>query len=194
MSAPGRTGRAPPNRCSGSDPNRSSNGLPTMHGFREYTVAGGLMSYGPNFPDLFRRAAEYVDHCKGAWPRSATDATRACRRGHRVKRREFITLLGGAAAWPLTLGPARAFPVPRIMVWRNRPRHATLPSRKARSRPNALWGSHSRQLASLFDLRTATTLWRSWSLKRSSSLRKPGSAIPTFCVSAFCPSWASQGS
>jgi putative ABC transport system substrate-binding protein len=35
--------------------------LPTMHGFREYIVAGGLMSYGPNFPSLFRRAAEYVD-------------------------------------------------------------------------------------------------------------------------------------
>ena len=35
--------------------------LPTMHGFREFVEAGGLMSYGPNFPDLFRRAAEYVD-------------------------------------------------------------------------------------------------------------------------------------
>ena len=35
--------------------------LPTMSGFREYVEAGGLMSYGPNFPDLFRRAAEYVD-------------------------------------------------------------------------------------------------------------------------------------
>jgi putative ABC transport system substrate-binding protein len=35
--------------------------LPTMHGFRELTEAGGLMSYGPNFPSLFRRAAEYVD-------------------------------------------------------------------------------------------------------------------------------------
>ena len=35
--------------------------LPTMHGFREYVEAGGLMSYGPNFPDLFRRAADYVD-------------------------------------------------------------------------------------------------------------------------------------
>ena len=32
-----------------------------MHGFREFVEAGGLMSYGPNFPDLFRRAAEYVD-------------------------------------------------------------------------------------------------------------------------------------
>ena len=35
--------------------------LPTMHGFREFVEAGGLISYGPNFPDLFRRAADYVD-------------------------------------------------------------------------------------------------------------------------------------
>jgi putative ABC transport system substrate-binding protein len=35
--------------------------LPTLHGFREHVEAGGLMSYGPNFPDLFRRAAEYAD-------------------------------------------------------------------------------------------------------------------------------------
>jgi putative ABC transport system substrate-binding protein len=35
--------------------------LPTMHGFREQVEAGGLMSYGANFQDLFRRAAEYVD-------------------------------------------------------------------------------------------------------------------------------------
>src|SRR5262250_33553 len=30
--------------------------LPTMHGIRDYVEAGGLMSYGTNFPDLFRRA------------------------------------------------------------------------------------------------------------------------------------------
>jgi putative ABC transport system substrate-binding protein len=35
--------------------------LPTMFGFREYVDAGGLMSYGPNVPGLFRRAAEVVD-------------------------------------------------------------------------------------------------------------------------------------
>src|SRR5262245_34073933 len=35
--------------------------LPTMHGYREYVEAGGLMSYGPNIPDQFRRAADYVD-------------------------------------------------------------------------------------------------------------------------------------
>jgi putative ABC transport system substrate-binding protein len=43
--------------------------LPTTHGSREYVEAGGLMSYGPNFPDLFRRAAEYVDKIlRGAKP------------------------------------------------------------------------------------------------------------------------------
>jgi putative tryptophan/tyrosine transport system substrate-binding protein len=35
--------------------------LPTMYGIREYIEAGGLMSYGPNLPDSFRRAADYVD-------------------------------------------------------------------------------------------------------------------------------------
>jgi putative tryptophan/tyrosine transport system substrate-binding protein len=35
--------------------------LPTMFVFRNYVEAGGLMSYGPNFADLFRRAAEFVD-------------------------------------------------------------------------------------------------------------------------------------
>ena len=35
--------------------------LPTMYALREYVEAGGLMSYGPNLPDLFRRAADYVD-------------------------------------------------------------------------------------------------------------------------------------
>ena len=36
-------------------------GLPSMHGFREFVEAGGLMSYGANFPDMFRRAADLVD-------------------------------------------------------------------------------------------------------------------------------------
>jgi putative tryptophan/tyrosine transport system substrate-binding protein len=35
--------------------------LPTMHGFREAVELGALLSYGPNFADLFRRAADYVD-------------------------------------------------------------------------------------------------------------------------------------
>jgi len=35
--------------------------LPTLHAEKAYVEAGGLISYGPNFPDLFRRAAEMVD-------------------------------------------------------------------------------------------------------------------------------------
>jgi putative ABC transport system substrate-binding protein len=43
--------------------------LPTMHGVREYVVAGGLMSYGFNLPDQFRRVADYVDKIlRGAKP------------------------------------------------------------------------------------------------------------------------------
>jgi putative tryptophan/tyrosine transport system substrate-binding protein len=43
--------------------------LPTMYGIRQQVEAGGLMSYGPNFPDQYRRAAEYVDKIlRGAKP------------------------------------------------------------------------------------------------------------------------------
>ena len=43
--------------------------LPTMHGLREYVEASGLMSYGPNWSDQWRRAADYVDKIlRGAKP------------------------------------------------------------------------------------------------------------------------------
>lgn len=43
--------------------------LPAIHPFRESVDAGGLMSYGANVPDLYRRAAGYVDRIlKGAHP------------------------------------------------------------------------------------------------------------------------------
>jgi putative tryptophan/tyrosine transport system substrate-binding protein len=43
--------------------------LPAMSGNRAYVEAGGLMSYGPNNPALFRRAADYVDKIlRGAKP------------------------------------------------------------------------------------------------------------------------------
>ena len=35
--------------------------IPTVYGFQELAEAGGLLSYGPNFPDLFRHAAGFVD-------------------------------------------------------------------------------------------------------------------------------------
>ena len=103
--------------------------LPAVYSRRFFVAAGGLISYGPDFVDQYRRAAGYVDRIlKGEKPAdlpvqaptkyelvinlktakalgldSAADAARPRRRGDRMmKRREFITLLGGAAAaWPL---------------------------------------------------------------------------------------------
>ena len=47
----------------------ASAGLPTMHAFRDYVEMGGLMSYGPDFRAMFRRAADLVDKIlRGAKP------------------------------------------------------------------------------------------------------------------------------
>src|SRR5262249_23452772 len=46
--------------------------LPTMWAQQELAEAGGLMSYGPNFPDLWRRAGDFVDKIlRGAKPSSS---------------------------------------------------------------------------------------------------------------------------
>jgi putative ABC transport system substrate-binding protein len=43
--------------------------LPTIHSGREYVEIGGLLSYGPDYADLFRRAANYADKIlRGAKP------------------------------------------------------------------------------------------------------------------------------
>jgi putative ABC transport system substrate-binding protein len=43
--------------------------LPTMHGVRDYVEAGGLMSYGPNIANGYRRGGDYVDKIlRGAKP------------------------------------------------------------------------------------------------------------------------------
>jgi ABC-type uncharacterized transport system substrate-binding protein len=43
--------------------------LPTIYLLAEYVEAGGLMSYGPSVPDLYRRTADYVDKIlRGAKP------------------------------------------------------------------------------------------------------------------------------
>jgi putative ABC transport system substrate-binding protein len=43
--------------------------LPTVHASRDFVEAGGLISYGPNFPDLYRRAAGFADKIlRGAKP------------------------------------------------------------------------------------------------------------------------------
>jgi putative ABC transport system substrate-binding protein len=45
------------------------NRLPAVYALREFAEAGGLMSYGTNLPEMFRRAAVYVDRIfKGAKP------------------------------------------------------------------------------------------------------------------------------
>ena len=45
------------------------NRLPGVYAYRELVEAGGLMSYGPSYEDLHRRAATYVDKIlKGAKP------------------------------------------------------------------------------------------------------------------------------
>jgi len=47
----------------------AKNRLPTVFSFREYVEAGGLISYGPDLADLYRRSATYVDRIlKGTKP------------------------------------------------------------------------------------------------------------------------------
>jgi len=47
----------------------SKHRLPAIYVSREYVDAGGLMAYGPSYPDLYRRAATYIDKIlKGAKP------------------------------------------------------------------------------------------------------------------------------
>ena len=47
----------------------AKNRLPAVYSWKEFVDVGGLMSYGPNTADLFRRAATYVDKIlKGSKP------------------------------------------------------------------------------------------------------------------------------
>jgi len=106
----------------------ASHRLPAVYASRFFAMDGGLLSFGPNLLDNYRRAAGYVDRIlRGEKPADMpvqaptkyelvinlktakalgievpADIVRPRRRGDRMRRRQFITLVGGAAAaWPL---------------------------------------------------------------------------------------------
>jgi len=72
--------------------------LPATYSQPEYVEAGGLMTYGTNYPDLFRRAATYVDKIlKGAKPDDLPV--------EQPKKFEFIVNLKAAKQIGLTIPP-----------------------------------------------------------------------------------------
>jgi putative ABC transport system substrate-binding protein len=72
--------------------------LPMLHGQRAYVEAGGLMSYGANVPDPFRRAGDYVDKI----PRGAKPADLPVEQPSKF---DLILNLGTAKALGLELSP-----------------------------------------------------------------------------------------
>jgi len=73
--------------------------LPAIYGYREMVDAGGLMSYGANLPDLYRRAAAYVDKVlKGAKPQDLPI--------QQPTRYELVINMKAAKALGLTIPPA----------------------------------------------------------------------------------------
>jgi ABC-type uncharacterized transport system substrate-binding protein len=73
--------------------------LPAMYGLKEFVDAGGLMSYGAHFADLYRRAATYVDRIlRGSKPADLPVQQPA--------RFEFVINLKTAKALGLTISPS----------------------------------------------------------------------------------------
>jgi putative ABC transport system substrate-binding protein len=73
--------------------------LPAIYPFKSYVDAGGLMSYGPHVPDIYRRAAYYVDKIlKGAKPADLPV--------EQPTKFEFVINLKAAKALGLTMPPS----------------------------------------------------------------------------------------
>jgi putative ABC transport system substrate-binding protein len=76
----------------------AKNRLPAMYPASEFVEAGGLMSYGPLYADLWRRAADYVD--KILQGTKAADLP-----VEQPKKFEFIVNLKAAKQIGLTITP-----------------------------------------------------------------------------------------
>jgi ABC-type uncharacterized transport system substrate-binding protein len=75
--------------------------LPAIYGYREHVEVGGLMSYGPDIVDQYRRAATYVDKIlKGGTARrtagGAADEVRTRHHRHAAKAEPFLLIHGTA--------------------------------------------------------------------------------------------------
>lgn len=82
--------------------------LPAIYENGEYVDDGGLMSYGPNFPDMFRRSASYVDRIlRGARPGDLPI--------EQAERFEFVINLKTAKALGLTIPPSIQLQTTRVV-------------------------------------------------------------------------------
>ena len=80
----------------------------SFYGHRGYVEAGGLLSYGPNFPDLVRRAATFVDKIlKGAKPGDLPV--------EQPTQFELVLNLKAAQALGLTLPPSLLFQADEVI-------------------------------------------------------------------------------
>ena len=83
-------------------------GLPGVHGYRECVEAGGLMSFGPNYAEMHRRAAYFVDRIlKGAKPADLPV--------ERPTKFELVINLKAAKALGLTIPPTLLFQATEVM-------------------------------------------------------------------------------